>query len=104
VPVTFSIASMRPRSATCASRAWRTRPVNAWEENRRHLFHDALVWEVHLSVLKIEGPRHRQLATKGARSERSPRAACTSGSPLSAMMPVSSMCCGTRCAVSTRSA
>ena len=65
MPVTFSIGSMRPRSATCASRAWRTRP-NALEENRRHLFHDALAWEVHLYVLKIKGPRHRQIATEGA--------------------------------------
>ena len=31
----------------------------------RHLFHDVLAWEVHLSVLKIEGPRHRQIATEG---------------------------------------
>ena len=41
-------------------------PVNALEENRRHLFHDALAWEVHLSILKIEGPRHRQIATEAA--------------------------------------
>jgi hypothetical protein len=41
-------------------------PVNALDENRRHLFHDALAWEVHLSILKIEGPRHRQIATEGA--------------------------------------
>src|SRR5579863_9902417 len=41
-------------------------PVNALEENRRHLFQDTLAWEVHLSVLKIEGPRHRQIVTEGA--------------------------------------
>jgi hypothetical protein len=40
--------------------------VNALEENRRHLFHDALAWKVHLSVLKIGGPRHRQIATEVA--------------------------------------
>lgn len=41
-------------------------PVNALGVNRRHLFQDALAWEVHLSAVKIEGPRHRQIATEGA--------------------------------------
>jgi hypothetical protein len=40
--------------------------VNALDENRRRLLHDALAWEVHLSAVKIEGPRHRQIATEGA--------------------------------------
>ena len=41
-------------------------PVHALDENRRQLFHDTLAWEVHLSAAKIEGPRHRQIATEGA--------------------------------------
>jgi hypothetical protein len=41
-------------------------PVNALDASHRHLFHDALAWEVHLSTLQIEGPRHRQIATEGA--------------------------------------
>ena len=78
-------------------------PVNALEANRRHLFQGALAWEVHLSAVQIEVERHRQIATEGALWENSPRAACTSGSPSSATMPVSSRCCGTGCAGSTRS-
>jgi Transposase IS66 family len=41
-------------------------PVNALDDNRRHLFPDALAWEVHLSAVRIEGQRHRQIATEGA--------------------------------------
>lgn len=41
-------------------------PVNALDKNRRQLLHGGLAWEVHLSALKIEGPRHRQIATEGA--------------------------------------
>jgi hypothetical protein len=40
--------------------------VNALDDNRRHLFHEALAWEVHLSAVQIEGQRHRQIATEGA--------------------------------------
>lgn len=40
--------------------------VKALEENRRHLLNDALAWEVHMSAVKIEGPRYRQIATEGA--------------------------------------
>src|SRR5271167_1800382 len=41
-------------------------PVNALDADRRHLFHDALAWEVHLSAVQIEVERHRQIATEGA--------------------------------------
>jgi len=41
-------------------------PVNALDANRRHLFHDARAWEVHLSAVQIEVERHRQIATEGA--------------------------------------
>jgi hypothetical protein len=41
-------------------------PVNTLDANRRHLFHDLLAWEVHLSAVQIEGQRHRQIATEGA--------------------------------------
>jgi hypothetical protein len=41
-------------------------PVKALDENRRHLLHDALAWEVHLNAVQIEGQRHRQIATEGA--------------------------------------
>jgi len=42
------------------------RPVKALDDYRRYLFHDVLAWEVHLSAVQIEGPRHRRIATEGA--------------------------------------
>ena len=55
--------------------------------------------------MQIEGQRHRQIATEGALlGELTESAACTSGSPSSVTMPVSSRCCVTGCAGSTRSA
>jgi Transposase IS66 family len=41
-------------------------PVNALERSRRHLFHDPLAWEAHLSAVHIQMERHRQIATEGA--------------------------------------